>query len=132
MKLTPTTTKIDTRLLEVFPNANADRDYTITHVNPEFTSVCPKTGLPDFGTITVAYVPDKLCVELKALKMYYLQYRNYGAFYERVVNMICDDLVKALRPRSLSVIGEFSTRGGLHSVVQVDYPLTRTARKGKR
>ena len=98
MKLTPTTSSILTSLLEVFPNAYPDRDYTITHVNPEFTSVCPKTGLPDFGTITVNYVPDKLFVELKALKMYYLQYRNYGAFYERVVNMILDDLVASFIP----------------------------------
>ncbi len=127
MKLIPSTTKISTSLLEIFPNPFPQRDYTITHVNPEFTSVCPKTGLPDFGTITVNYVPDTLCVELKALKMYYMQYRNYGAFYERVVNMILDDLVKACKPRSMEVIGEFSTRGGMHSRVTAKYE-----HKGKR
>ncbi|HZV12406.1 MAG TPA: preQ(1) synthase [Candidatus Kapabacteria bacterium] len=112
---------MSTDLLEVFPNAYPQRDYTISHVNPEFTSVCPKTGLPDFGTITVNYVPDKICVELKALKMYYLQYRNYGAFYESVINMILDDLVKVCKPRSMEVIGEFSTRGGLNSTVIATY-----------
>jgi 7-cyano-7-deazaguanine reductase len=121
MKLETTTKKISTDFLEVFPNAYPNRDYTISHVNPEFTSVCPKTGLPDFGTITVNYVPDKICVELKALKMYYLQYRNYGAFYESVINMILDDLVKVCKPRSMEVIGEFSTRGGLNSTVIATY-----------
>ncbi len=131
MRLKTTTTAIDRSLLEVFENAYPDRDYQITHVNPEFTSVCPKTGLPDFGTITVDYVPDKLCVELKALKMYYLQYRNYGAFYERVVNMILDDLVAAMKPRRITVTGEFSVRGGLHSVVESSYERP-AGRKGKK
>ena len=121
MKLQTTTKKITANLLEVFENAYPERDYSITHVNPEFTSVCPKTGLPDFGTITVHYVPDKLCVELKALKMYYLQYSNHGAFYERVVNMILEDLVSVCKPRSMEVIGEFSTRGGMHSRVIATY-----------
>ncbi len=123
-----TTKTISRRLLEVFPNPYPDRDYVIEHVNPEFTSVCPKTGLPDFGTITVRYVADKRCVELKALKMYFLQYRNYGAFYERVTNMIIDDLVHALQPRRMEVTGEFSTRGGMHSVIRAEY----TAPAGRR
>jgi 7-cyano-7-deazaguanine reductase len=108
--------------LEVFDNPRPDRDYTITHVNPEFTSMCPKTGLPDFGTITVEYVPDRLCVELKSLKYYYLDFRNRGIFYESVVNQIIDDLVAATHPRSMKVTGSFTTRGGLHSVVTVEYP----------
>ena len=107
--------------LEVFDNPRPERDYTITHVNPEFTSVCPKTGLPDFGTITVEYVPDQLCVELKSLKYYYLDFRSKGIFYEAVTNQILDDLVNAVKPRSMKVVGEFSTRGGLHSVVTVEY-----------
>ncbi|MCE2504688.1 MAG: NADPH-dependent 7-cyano-7-deazaguanine reductase QueF [Chlorobi bacterium] len=107
--------------LEVFDNPCPDRDYTIAHVNPEFTSVCPKTGLPDFGTITVEYVPDKLCVELKSLKYYYLDFRNKGIFYEDVTNQILDDLVNAVKPRSMKVTGEFSTRGGLHSIVTATY-----------
>jgi 7-cyano-7-deazaguanine reductase len=107
--------------LEIFPNPKPDRDYTITHVNPEFTSVCPMTGLPDFGTITVEYIPDRLCVELKSLKYYYLDYRSRGIFYEAVTNQILDDLVAALKPRYLKVVGEFSTRGGLHSIVTVEH-----------
>ena len=107
--------------LEVFDNPRPDRDYTITHVNPEFTSVCPKTGLPDFGTITVEYVPDALCVELKSLKYYYLDFRSHGIFYEAVINQILDDLVEATAPRRMKVIGEFTTRGGLHSTVVAEH-----------
>ena len=107
--------------IHVFPNPNPKRDYTITHVNPEFTSVCPMTGLPDFGTITIEYVPDDLCIELKALKYYYLSFRNRGIFYEAVTNEILDDMVSALKPRSLIVRGEFTTRGGLHSIVEVGF-----------
>jgi len=107
--------------LETFPNPNPDRHYTIIHVNPEFTSVCPKTGLPDFGTITVEYVPDALCVELKSLKYYYLDFRNKGIFYEEVTNQILDDLVAAMRPRSIKVTGAFTVRGGLHSTVVVEW-----------
>ncbi len=107
--------------LETFPNPNPDRDYTIIHVNPEFTSVCPKTGLPDFGTVTLEYVPDALCVELKSLKYYYLDFRNKGIFYEAVTNQILDDLVAAMRPRSIKVTGAFTTRGGLHSTVVVEW-----------
>lgn len=107
--------------LEVFDNPRPDRDYTITHVNPEFTSVCPKTGLPDFGTITVEYVPDATCVELKSLKYYYLDFRNRGIFYEAVINQILDDLVEVTKPRSMTVTGEFTTRGGLHSIVKAEH-----------
>jgi 7-cyano-7-deazaguanine reductase len=107
--------------MEIFENQKPDRDYTITHVNPEFTTVCPMTGLPDFGTITVVYVPDRLCVELKSLKYYYLDFRSRGIFYEAVVNQILDDLSGLLQPRYMRVVGEFSTRGGLRSVVEAEF-----------
>ncbi|RMH64732.1 MAG: NADPH-dependent 7-cyano-7-deazaguanine reductase QueF [Calditrichaeota bacterium] len=107
--------------IDVFENAYPERIYNIVHVNEEFTSVCPKTGLPDFGTITIDYIPGKLCLELKSLKYYFLEYRNKGVFYEKLVNDILDDLVKACQPRSMTVIGEFTTRGGMHSTVTAVY-----------
>jgi len=107
--------------LETFDNKYPKRDYTITIVNEEYTSVCPMTGLPDFGTITVNYVPDRKCLELKALKYYFLEYRNEGIFYEAVVNKILDDLVEACQPKWMEVIGEFSVRGGMHSTIQATY-----------
>ena len=103
--------------LEVFENQFPKRDYFITHVNEEFTSVCPKTGLPDFGIITINYIPDKLCLELKALKYYFLEFRNQGIFYEAVINSILDDLVRACQPRYMEVHGKFTTRGGLNSSI---------------
>jgi 7-cyano-7-deazaguanine reductase len=108
-------------ILEIFDNTYPDRDYTIEIVNPEFTSVCPKTGLPDFGTITIRYVPDKSCVELKSLKYYYLEFRNAGIFYENITNRILDDLVGILKPRSLSVKTEWKARGGITETVSVSY-----------
>lgn len=107
--------------IEVFENLYPNRDYEITHVNPEFTSVCPKTGLPDFATITVHYIPDKLCIELKSLKYYYLSFRDRGIFFESCINEILDDLVSVCSPREMTVKGEFNTRGGIHSVVVVSY-----------
>lgn len=107
--------------LETFPNPCPERDYTIRHVCPEFTSVCPKTGNPDFATIIVEYVPDKLCIELKSLKLYYFSFRNQGIFYEAVVNRILDDLVSACSPRRMTVTGEFNVRGGISSVVTASY-----------
>jgi 7-cyano-7-deazaguanine reductase len=107
--------------LEVFENQYPDRDYFITYINEEYTSVCPKTGLPDFGKITIHYIPDKLCLELKSLKYYFLEFRNQGIFYEAVVNKILDDLVAACKPRYMEVIGEFTTRGGIHSQVKSIY-----------
>ena len=107
--------------IETFPNPCPNRDYVIRHTCPEFTSVCPKTGNPDFGTITVEYVPDALCIELKSLKLYYFSFRNEGIFYEAVVNRILDDLVKAVEPRRMTVTGEFNVRGGISSVVRADY-----------
>ncbi len=108
-------------LLETFDNPHPRRDYVIEHVAPEFTSVCPKTGQPDFGTITIEYVADARCVELKSLKSYLQSYRNVGVFYEDVVNRILDDLLAALAPRRMTVVGEFSTRGGMHSTVTAEH-----------
>jgi len=99
-------------ILDTFPNPKPGRDYEIKFVFPEFTSMCPVTGQPDFATITIAYVPDKRCVEMKSLKLYFLAYRNKGIFYESVVNTILDDLVARLSPRKMMVIGEFAVRGG--------------------
>lgn len=107
--------------IEVFENKFPNRDYYITHVNEEFTSVCPKTGLPDFGVITIEYVADKLCLELKSLKYYFLGFRDKGIFYEAVVNEILDDLVKACKPRYMSITGEFSARGGMNSTIVAEY-----------
>ena len=108
-------------LLELFINAYPDRDYTIEIKNPEFTSLCPITGLPDFGTITIRYVPDKSCIELKSLKYYFFEFRNAGIFYENITNRILDDLVGLLQPRSLSVITEWKARGGITETVTVNY-----------
>jgi 7-cyano-7-deazaguanine reductase len=99
-------------ILETFDNPSPKRDYEIEFVFPEFTSVCPVTGQPDFATITIRYVPNRLCVEMKSLKLYFLAYRNKGIFYEGVVNTILDDLAQVLRPRRMTVVGEFAVRGG--------------------
>ena len=107
--------------IEVFENKYPDRDYLITHVNEEYTSVCPKTGLPDFGKITIQYIPDQFCLELKALKYYFLEFRDQGIFYESVINQILDDLVKACKPRYMEITGDFTTRGGMHSQVKSIY-----------
>jgi 7-cyano-7-deazaguanine reductase len=111
--------------LETFPNSHPGRDYTIIHTCPEFTAVCPKTGQPDFGTIVISYVPDRLCVELKSLKLYLFTFRNRGIFYENVVNAILDDLLAALKPRLLTVEGQFNVRGGISSVVRASYEAPR-------
>jgi 7-cyano-7-deazaguanine reductase len=105
------------RELETFPNPKPERDYEISFECPEFTCVCPMTGQPDFGTIRIRYVPDRLCVELKSLKLYLWSYRNEGAFHEAVTNRILDDLVAAIAPREMTVTGDFNVRGGIHTVV---------------
>lgn len=107
--------------LETFPNPRPGRDYEIEIRHPEFTSMCPKTGLPDFGTIIIRYVPDQRCLELKALKYYMLEFRNRGIFYEAVTNAILDDLVAACDPRRMTVIGDFSARGGITTRVTAEY-----------
>lgn len=106
--------------IKVWPNQFPA--YEITIVNTEYTSVCPKTGLPDFGTITIGYLPDQRCVELKSLKEYFLAYRNLGIFYENAVNRILRDFVAACKPRWAHVKGEFTARGGMHSIVEAHYP----------
>jgi 7-cyano-7-deazaguanine reductase len=127
-------------LLETFPNPHPRRDYDIVMTCPEFTSLCPVGGIesdakelelleggaPDFGTITISYEPAARCVELKSLKLYLWSFRNDGIFYERAVNRILDDLVKAVKPRSMTVVGDFNVRGGIKSVI------TARAGKGKR
>jgi 7-cyano-7-deazaguanine reductase len=107
--------------VETFPNPQPGRDYEIETRALEFTSLCPKTGLPDFGEITVTYVPDALCLELKSLKFYFLSFRDTGIFYESVTNQILDDLVAACRPRRMTVVGNFSIRGGLKTIVTATY-----------
>jgi len=109
------------RRVETFPNEYPDRRYTIEIVNEEYTSVCPRTGLPDYGRIIIRYVPDKKVLELKALKYYFLQYRNKGIFYEHAVNRILDDLVASCEPHEMEVIGEFNVRGGMRSRVVARY-----------
>lgn len=106
---------VATSLLEVFPNQYAGRRYEIEIRCPEFTSVCPKTGQPDFGTITFTYIPGDTCVELKSLKLYLQGFRNKGIFYEHVINAILDDFVAACQPRECTVVGEFTPRGGISS-----------------
>jgi len=108
-------------LLETFQNEFPDRDYDIEIVCPEFTSVCPKTGQPDFGVLTITYVPDKLCIELKSLKLYLQSFRNEGIFYENVTNTILDELVALLQPRSMALLAEFSTRGGISTNITAMY-----------
>lgn len=107
--------------IETFPNPAPGRKYEIMHVNPEFTSVCPKTGLPDFGTITIKYIPDKICLELKALKYYFMEYRNKGIFYEAITNQILDDLVSVCSPHEMEISSEWSVRGGMYSIITAKY-----------
>ena len=112
---------MSTAQLETFPNPRPERDYEIHIDCPEFTSVCPKTGLPDFGTIRITYTPDAKCVELKSLKYYLIDFRNRGIFYEAVTNQILDDLVALLAPRRMTVVGDFSARGGITTKVVATY-----------
>lgn len=107
--------------LETFDNPYSGRDYVIETVCPEFTSMCPKTGQPDFGTLTISYVADQKCYELKSLKFYLQQYRDHGAFYEDVTNRILDDLVATLAPRWMSIVADYTPRGGLSTSVTVEY-----------
>lgn len=106
--------------IETFPNQFQGYEITISY--PEFTSICPKTGLPDFGTITVRYMPNKKCLELKSVKMYMIAYRNLGIFYENVINRMLNDFVSACRPKWMIVKGEFTPRGGMRGTVEARYP----------
>jgi 7-cyano-7-deazaguanine reductase len=112
---------VSTPTLETFPNPRPERDYEIRIECPEFTSVCPKTGLPDFGEIHITYVPAARCVELKSLKYYMIGFRNRGIFYEHVTNEILDDLVTVLQPRKMTVVDDFSVRGGIKTSVTATY-----------
>jgi 7-cyano-7-deazaguanine reductase len=113
--------KRPSRELETFPNPSLGRDYEIAMECPEFTCVCPRTGQPDFATIRIRYVPAELCVELKSLKLYLWSYRDEGAFHEAVINQILDDLVRACRPKAMTVVGDFNIRGGIHTTITAEY-----------
>ena len=110
-----------TKILETFENQYPDRDYKIIHTAPEFTSLCPKTGHPDFATLVLEYIPDKLCIELKSYKLYLESFRNDGIYYESVTNKILDDLVEVCKPRYMKLTAKFNVRGGISSVVEVEY-----------
>ena len=107
--------------IETFLNPNPDRDYEINMECPEFTCLCPKTGQPDFAVISINYIPDKICIELKSLKIYLWSFRNEGGFHEKVINQICDDLANACKPRKMKVVGDFNVRGGIYTSVTVEY-----------
>jgi len=118
----------DRKILETFDNQFPQREYTIEIVCPEFTSVCPKTGQPDFGTLTFTYTPDKKCVELKSLKLYLQGYRNEGIFYEHATNCILDDLVAILQPRRMKLVAAFTPRGGITTTVTAEFENTNPTR----
>ncbi|MGE5609912.1 MAG: preQ(1) synthase [Bacillota bacterium] len=130
--LTPAQIDNPRSILDTFPNPRPQRDYQIKFVFPEFTSVCPVTGQPDFATITLSYIPDRLCVEMKSLKLYYLAYRNKGIFYESVVNTILDDLIAVLKPRQMTVIGDFAVRGGTAGTVTAEYETPKRSHARRR
>lgn len=109
------------KILEVFDNAYPGRDYSVIHTAPEFTSVCPKTGQPDFATMIIEYIPDKLCIELKSLKFYLNSYRNDGIYFESVTNKILDDLVEVCKPMYMLITASFNVRGGISSVIKAEY-----------
>lgn len=111
----------DPKLLETFPNPAPRRDFLIEHTHHEFTSLCPMTGHPDFADITVRYVADKKCVELKSLKLYFHAFRNEGIFFEAATNRICDDLGRVLRPRSLVIVADWKARGGFTSRITAEW-----------
>ncbi|MBA3274036.1 MAG: NADPH-dependent 7-cyano-7-deazaguanine reductase QueF [Chthoniobacterales bacterium] len=115
--LTSEQTATPRTILESFPNPAPHRDYEVKFVFPEFTSMCPVTGQPDFATITIEYVPDRKCVEMKSLKLYFLAFRNKGIFYEAATNQILDDLVAVLQPRRMTVTGDFAVRGGTAGII---------------
>jgi 7-cyano-7-deazaguanine reductase len=117
---------INTPLPKIECFENQFKNYEVTISIPEFTSVCPRTGLPDFGNITIRYIPNHWCAELKSLKMYTLAYRDLGIFYENAVNRILRDFVKAVKPVRAVVTGEFNTRGGMRSVIEATYPLKKS------
>ena len=120
------------RSLEIFKNSHTDRDYEIEMECPEFTCLCPKTGQPDFAELEIRYTPDKVCIELKSLKLYLWSFRNEGVFHEKVINDILDDLVKISSPRWVEVIGTFNVRGGIHTTVSASYEAQKNKTKEKK
>ena len=124
--------KTTSRELETFPNPRPGREFEVSFDCPEFTCLCPMTGQPDFATIRIRYVPDKLCVELKSLKLYLWSFRDEGAFHEAVTNQILDDLVGAIAPLSLLVEGDFYVRGGIHTVVRAEHRKKKEKRGNKK
>ena len=118
--------------LEIFKNSHPGRDYEIEMMCPEFTCLCPKTGQPDFAELGINYIPDKLCIELKSLKLYLWSFRNEGVFHEKVINDILDDLVIACLPRWMEVVGDFNVRGGIHTTVSASYEAPKIETKPKR
>lgn len=113
--------ELKTPSIETWENKYSDKDYTIEITNLEFTAVCPKTGLPDYATICITYIPDKRCVELKSLKEYFVSYRDVGIFHEHLVNKVLEDFVAACQPRSAEVVGDFNIRGGMKTIVRASY-----------
>ena len=116
------------KMLETFPNPEPRRDYVIRFTCPEFTCLCPRTGQPDFATFTISYVPERSCVELKSLKLYLWSFRDEGHFHEAVTNRILDDLVSTIRPRRMTVVGDFNVRGGIHTVVTAEHEAGRAGK----
>jgi 7-cyano-7-deazaguanine reductase len=125
----PAVTKTKVSLLQVFPNPDSGRNYEIEIKAPEFTSLCPRTGQPDFGTVLITYIPDKTCIELKSLKLYLQQYRNKGIFYEDITNRILDDLVRACSPRTMQLKTQWAPRGGISTHITAEYQKTKKGRK---
>ena len=125
------TIKKEVLQIETFPNPFPGRDYTIEMECPEFTCLCPKTGQPDFATLYISYVPDKLCIELKSLKIYLVSYRNEGGFHEKLTNIILDDLVSSCQPRTMIIVGDFYVRGGIHTTVTVEH-LSKAKKSAKK
>ena len=123
------TNKKEVLQIETFPNPFPGRDYTIEMECPEFTCLCPKTGQPDFAILRISYIPEKLCLELKSLKIYLVSYRNEGGFHEKVTNIILDDLVSACRPRKMTIVGEFNVRGGIQTTVTVEHVAKKSMKK---
>jgi 7-cyano-7-deazaguanine reductase len=117
--------------IEIFPNPAPKRDYEIHMECPEFTCLCPKTGQPDFAVIEITYIPDRLCIELKSLKLYLWSFRQEGAFHEKVINDILDDLVKACKPRFMRVVGDFNVRGGIHTSISAEYSKNKSRPRKK-
>ena len=115
--------------IDTFENPYPSRDYLIEMDCPEFTTVCPKTGQPDFGKIKISYVPDQKCIELKSLKLYLWSFRNRGIFHEAVTNFILEDLVASCQPRRMTVVGDYNVRGGISTIVSVEYDQTNDRSK---